>query len=270
MINKAYLIFILIGFSLFGFSSYAAELGASSESDLEAKARMQRLASESQKPSIPSKWTKMKESSEIDFYVDLGESYRAIDIIYFPTLHNQKNADSKKSKSETGTINIDCKNNLWSIADVMSWSENMGRGVSSKIDLRQTPWTSIDYNNPNDVFETLRRDFCKIKVFGERPALIDNRSWAPMIGNGYAEQITRLFVSHIIVKESIATGSFVDVAISIDDRGLIANFLIVNRSGDLAWEYAVIKAIEGISQKYQIRSPNGYGNHGKIQARFKP
>ena len=251
-------------------SSYAADLGTSRESDLEARERIQRLVSGGQKPNTPSKWTKMKESSEIEFYVDLGESYRAIDIIYFSTLHNQKNTNYNKSKSQTGTIKIDCKNKLWSITDVRNWSKSMGLGGGSAIDHRQTPWSNIDHTNPNDVFETLRRDFCENKVLGERPALIDNRSWAPMIGSGYAEQIIRLFTSHIIVEKSITTGSFVDIAISIDDRGLISNFLIVNRNGDPAWENAVIKAIERISQKYQIRSPNGYGNHGKIQASFKP
>ena len=181
-----------------------------------------------------------------------------------------KKKNQKELASETAKVKIDCSNNRWSISNLMGWSKQMGDGQTLYFENGQMEWSSVDVKNSSDVYATLQRDFCKIKSLGVRPQLTKGRAWAPMVGKTYEEQIRGLFKSHIVLKEDVTSESFLEVLISVDIEGAITDTMTVSQGGDPRWEEAVINSIKLISNRYQIRSPRGYGNSGKIEIRFRP
>lgn len=235
----------------------------------EIEAVLKRPPLEVQRPNLKSQWTKMREAVDKDFYINIGEVFRIKNILEFPTLFNYKNSSSSHG-SETATVKIDCLNNLWTVSDLVAWTKPMGNGQTLTINNKQLEWSALDFRNSDDVFVTLHRDFCKIHILGVRPQLTNGRQWAPMSGSSYAEQITRLFKSHITLTSAVTPESYVEVVISIDAEGVVSDVKTVSRSGDPLWEEAVTNSIRTIATRYQIRSPNGYGNSGKMQIRFKP
>ena len=236
----------------------------------EIEAVLKRPPPEVQRPNLKSEWTKMRGTEDKDFYINIGEIYRSNNILEIPALFDYKKKSQQESASETATVKIDCLNSQWTISNLMGWSKQMGDGQTMKLDNRQLEWSAIDTRNSGDVFTTLQSDFCKIQILGFRPQLTNGRAWAPMVGKTYEEQITRLFRSHIVLKEKVTPESFLEVLISVDTEGVISDTKIISRGGDPLWEEAVISSVKIIGNRYQSRSPRGYGNSGKIEIRFKP
>ena len=217
-----------------------------------------------------SEWTKMRETEEKDLYINIGEIFRSNNIIEIPVLFDYKKKTQKELASETAKVKIDCSNSRWTISNLMGWSKQMGDGGTLHFENRQMDWSSVDIRSSGDLFANLQRDFCKSQSLGFRPQLTKGRIWAPMVGRTYEEQIRGLFRSHIVLKEDVAPESFLVVLISVDIEGAISETKTVSQGGDPRWEEAVINSIELISNRYQIRSPRGYGNSGKIEIRFRP
>ncbi len=236
----------------------------------EIEAIRNRPPAEVLRPNFKSEWTKVRETEEKDFYINIGEIFRLNNILEIPVLFNYKKTTQKELASETAKVKIDCSNSKWTISNLMGWSKQMGDGGTVHFDNRQLEWSSVDSRSTGDVFATLQRDFCNTQSLGVRPQLTKGRTWAPMVGKNYEEQIRGLFKSHIVLKEDVAPESFIEVLISVDVEGAISETKTVSQGGDPRWEEAVINSIKLISNRYQIRSPRGYGNSGKIEIRFRP